>query len=116
MRTIIAGSRTANNYHDLLNAMAELPWKPTAVISGAARGADALGERWARENGIPLLRIPAEWDKHGRRAGYLRNLEMAKRAQALLALWDGRSKGTAHMIEIARGRGLPVSVWRTDLP
>jgi hypothetical protein len=112
MRTIIAGSRTATNYDDLLRAIQAAPWKPTLVISGAARGADALGERWACENAVLLLRVPAEWDTHGRRAGYLRNLEMAKQAQALIALWDGSSRGTAHMIETARSNRLPVFVWR----
>ena len=112
MRTIIAGSRTATNYDDLLRAIEAAPWKPTLVISGTARGADELGERWARENAIPLLRIPAEWATYGRRAGYLRNLEMAKQAHALIALWDGTSRGTVHMIETARSNGLEVFVWR----
>jgi hypothetical protein len=112
MRTIIAGSRTITNYDDFLRAIAAAPWKPTAVISGAARGADALGERWARENNIPLLRMPADWNKHGNRAGFVRNIEMAARAEALIAVWDGRSRGTAHMIETAQNRGLRIFVRR----
>jgi|ERR1039458_1423661 hypothetical protein len=95
------------------------PWKPTLIISGAARGADALGERWACEHAIPLVRMPADWDAHGRRAGYLRNLEMAKQAQALIALWDGTSRGTAHMIETARNcrwRRKRVPFWRRSGP
>ena len=123
MRAIIAGSRTATNYDDLLRAIGFVssalatsatgaaPWKPSLVISGTARGADALGERWARQNGIPLLRMPADWKAHGRRAGYVRNLEMAKQAEALIALWDGISRGTAHMIETARSNNLRVFVW-----
>jgi hypothetical protein len=63
MRTIIAGSRTATNYDDLLRAIESARWNLTLVISGAARGADAPGERWAREIAIPLLRVPAEWDR-----------------------------------------------------
>lgn len=114
MRTIIAGSRTATNYDILPRAIAAMPWKPTVIISGSARGADVLGERWATENGIPLLRMPADWKTHGVRAGYLRNIEMAEKADALLALWDGKSPGTAHMIEIAKRKGLLVSVWRID--
>ncbi|MGC2468017.1 MAG: DUF2493 domain-containing protein [Candidatus Acidiferrum sp.] len=112
MRTIIAGSRTANSYDELLRAIGAISWKPSEIISGAARGADALGEQWARENGVPLRRMPADWDRHGKRAGYLRNAEMLQHADALLALWDGQSKGTAHMIEIARRKGLLVFVWR----
>jgi hypothetical protein len=112
MRTIIAGSRTATSYNDLLTAIAAITWMPTEIISGSARGADVLGERWARENNIPLRLMPANWAKDGRRAGYLRNIEMAEHADALIALWNGKSPGTRHMIDIATRKGLVVSVWR----
>lgn len=110
MKTIIAGSRTAESYADLLKAIAVIAWVPTQVISGTARGADRLGERWALENNVPIRRFPADWNKHGKKAGYLRNAEMLKHADALIALWDGQSKGTAHMINIAREQGLTVFV------
>jgi hypothetical protein len=112
MRTIIAGSRTATNYDDLPRAIASASWRPTLVISGSARGADVLGERWARENNIPLRLMPANWAKNGDCAGYIRNVEMAHHADALLALWNGKSPGTRHMIDIATRKGLIVSVWR----
>lgn len=110
MKTIIAGSRTVESYPDLLETMAAIDWQPTEIISGAARGADRLGERWAREHNIPLRRMPAEWEKYGKRAGYLRNEKMLQHADALIALWDGKSRGTAHMIEIAKRKGLRVFV------
>jgi SLOG family YspA-like protein len=113
MKTIIAGSRTADRYDDLLKAIALIDWKPTAIISGTARGADQLGERWAQENGIPLHKMPADWNKHGKSAGYKRNLQMAECADALIALWDGESRGTVHMIRLAREAGLRVFVHRT---
>ena len=112
MRTIIAGSRTATSYDDLLAAIAVISWRPTEVISGSARGADVLGEQWARENNIPLRRMPANWSNDGLRAGYIRNIAMAEHAEALLALWNGNSPGTRHMIDIAARKGLLVSVWR----
>jgi hypothetical protein len=112
MRTIIAGSRTVTRHEYLLSAVRAITWTPTEIISGAARGADALGERWALANRIPLRRMPADWNRHCRRAGFLRNVEMAQCADALLALWDGKSAGTAHMIDIATRSGLVVSVWR----
>ena len=112
MRTIIAGSRTATSYDDLLAAIAAITWSPTEIISGSARGADVLGERWALENNIPLRRMPANWAKDGQRAGYIRNVQMAENADALLALWNGKSPGTRHMIEIATRKGLVVSVCR----
>lgn len=114
MRTIIAGSRGVTDYAEVLKAVTQTPWRPTAILSGTARGADRLGERWARENGIPIEKFPANWDAFGKRAGYLRNAEMAQNADALIALWDGRSRGTKHMIDLAEKAGLRIHVCRTD--
>jgi hypothetical protein len=111
---IIAGSRGFNDYA-LLKQRCDLLFsqhRPTAIISGAARGADALGERYAKERGIPVKQFPAQWDRYGKRAGYLRNEEMLTAADGLVAAWDGRSKGTAHMIRIAREKGIPVRIIR----
>lgn len=113
MRTIIAGSRSCNNYQELLKAIASLPWKPTVVLSGTARGVDQLGEKWAFENGVPLEKYPADWDQYGKSAGYKRNTLMAKNADALLALWDEESKGTKHMIRLAKKFNLKTYVWKT---
>lgn len=71
------------------------------IISGGARGADKLGEQWAREFSKELRIMPADWDNFGKRAGYVRNEEMAKVATHLVAFWDGASKGTAHMLNLA---------------
>lgn len=108
MRTIIAGSRTVTDY-SLLN---NLLWVPTVIISGGARGADALGERYAEEHNIPLEIYPAKWSLYGKEAGYLRNAKMASKAEALIALWDGESRGTKHMIGLARARGLRIDIRR----
>lgn len=114
MKTIIAGSRTARRYQDLLDAMeaAELVGiTSTVVISGTAAGGDRLGERYAREKGLPLWRYPANWEQHGKRAGYLRNESMGDSGEGLIALWDGVSRGTRHMIDIAQRKGLIIVVW-----
>lgn len=108
MKTIIAGSRTITNYAKLLQAIDELPWVITLVISGGAKGVDRLGETYAKENDLPLEIYPANWDKFGRKAGPIRNSEMADNAEALLALWDGESRGTKHMIQTANYKGLKV--------
>lgn len=116
MRVIIAGSRSAVRYSDLIEAIAVAELVgivPTTVISGTAHGADQLGERWAQEHHIPLEQYPADWRNYGKRAGILRNSQMAKKADALIALWDGMSTGTAHMIHVAQRRKLEVVVWRT---
>ena len=114
MRTIIAGSRDITDYSILEEAIKQCGWIPTVVISGAARGADTLGEIWADKNGVPLERCPADWNQYGRSAGYKRNQEMAEKAEALIALWDGKSRGTKHMIDIADLKNLKIFIYRTD--
>jgi hypothetical protein len=96
---------------DLLKALSKCGWTPTVVISGTARGADKLGEMWARQNHVPVEKYPADWNGTMRKgAGHVRNEQMAKVADALIALWDGQSKGTEDMIEIAMRRGMRIYV------
>ena len=114
MRTIVAGSRNISDIRQLHAALVECGWVPTAIISGGARGADRLGEIWAGQMGLPLEVYHADWDKHGKSAGHRRNAEMAEVADALIALWDGQSRGTAGMIDLARRKGLRVGVWRVE--
>ena len=111
MKTIIAGSRSITNYYTLIEAYLECPFTITSVVSGCARGVDALGEKFASNSSLPLEKYPADWETHGKRAGYIRNAEMADNAEALLAIWDGKSRGTKHMIDIAREKGLEVYVY-----
>lgn len=110
-RVIIAGSRKYEDYQILSNIVEFcLKRKENVVIlSGGARGADRLGERYARENGLPLEKWPANW-RYGKHAGKLRNAQMAEAAHALIAFWDGHSPGTKHMIETAKEKGLAVRV------
>jgi hypothetical protein len=110
MRTIIAGSRTINDFFLVERAVLESGFRITEVLSGGARGVDSLGEAWARRNGVLVSRFPAEWERYGKQAGYIRNEQMADRAEGLIAVWDGCSTGTGHMIEIAKRRGLRVFV------
>jgi hypothetical protein len=116
IRIIIAGSRGFTDYGLLKSKMDQLCRKRSAseleVVSGVARGADLLGERWAKERGIAVKRFPAQWDTYGKSAGYRRNEEMAAYATHLVAFWDGQSKGTQNMIDIARARQLRVVVIR----
>lgn len=110
MRTIIAGSRDLWDYPCLKEAIEKCGWPITEVVCGGAAGIDTLGKRWACENKIPVTTIMANWKKHGRSAGPIRNVEMAEQADALVAVWDGESKGTKHMIETAKSKGLRVHV------
>ena len=114
-RVIIAGSRDFSNY-ELLRQYADyilskIP-EEIEIVSGGASGADALGERYARERGYRIRQFPAEWERYGLKAGPLRNREMAKYADALIAYWDGTSRGTKNMIDEATARGLKIRIKR----
>lgn len=82
----------------------------TEVVSGTARGIDKAGEQWAHLNLIPVKQFPADWDRYGRSAGHLRNKQMAKHSEALIAIHDGESPGTFGMISTAKMMGLRVHV------
>lgn len=120
MRTIIAGSRNVIDIKIVRDAMICADFEenihPTKIISGVAPGADKLGIIWAAEVGLPVQRFPALWDKYGKRAGYVRNAQMADNADALVAIWDGASKGTKHMIDVARSRNLKIFIFFTHKP
>ena len=113
MKLIISGSRSITNYYALITAIAYSPYLPllTEIVSGTAHGADLLGERYAREQKIPLSRFPARWDLYDKRAGMIRNGEMAAYADALLALWDKSSRGTTNMIDTMRSMNKPYFVY-----
>lgn len=116
MKVIIAGSRTITDPDILdraiLNAYNEKQIVITEIVSGGAAGADRLGEKRARANAIPLRVFPANWARDAHAAGFIRNRMMAVYADALIALWDGKSRGTANMIDLAEKKGIPVWVER----
>jgi hypothetical protein len=108
VKIIIAGSRTIHDYDAVVQAMEDCEWIPTEIVSGGAFGVDALGEEWAQRHGVPVTRFNADWSKYKKAAGFLRNEEMADYSDALVAIWNGRSKGTQHMIDTMREQGKPV--------
>jgi len=111
MKVIIAGGRDFTNYDLVEKAISKSNFEITEVVSGCARGADTLGEAWALGNNVPVKGFPANWNLHGRAAGPIRNKAMAEYADALIAIWDGQSKGTANMITQAREFGLDVFIY-----
>jgi hypothetical protein len=115
MRVIIAGGRDYNNYDTVVDAIEESGFDIDTVVSGGARGVDHLGEIYAAEMNIKLVVFEADWETHGRAAGPIRNRKMAENAAALIAIWDGKSRGTKNMIETATKKGLLVYVKRTDV-
>lgn len=114
MKCIIAGSRSINQYVVVDHAIQESGWADeiAEVVSGGAPGVDALGEEWAYKNHRHLIVFPADWDMYGKSAGIRRNLQMAGYATHLVAVWDGKSKGTKHMIDAAKKEGLKVYVYQ----
>lgn len=111
MKVIIAGGRKFNDY-EMLRSKCDFilsNQKHIEVVSGAAEGADKLGEKYAREKGFEIKRFQADWSK-GKSAGYKRNKQMAEYADALICFWDGESKGSKHMIDLATESNLKVKV------
>jgi predicted Rossmann fold nucleotide-binding protein DprA/Smf involved in DNA uptake len=114
MKTIIAGGRTITDYSLVLSAIGESNFTITEIVSGMAPGVDTLAVQYAEENNLPLAEFHADWNQYKKAAGPIRNREMANYADALIAIWDGESRGTKNMIEEATKRGLQVYVKRTD--
>ena len=115
MKVIVAGSRTITDkritWDAIDHARSELDWDIDEIVSGLAKGPDTHGKEYGHLNNILVAEFPADWNRYGRSAGYRRNREMAVYADALVAVHDGQSKGTQHMIDLARNHGLTVLVW-----
>lgn len=114
MRVIIAGSRDLNKIAYVYKAVIKAGFGISEVVSGTARGIDTLGEEYAKRKGIPIEPFPANWYPKGiydNSAGYKRNKQMAQYADALIAIWDGKSKGTGSMIDLALKNKLFVYIY-----
>lgn len=111
-KVIIAGGRDFVAESSHLERIDYLLSNKTEVemVTGTAKGADQIPYYYNVWEGTPIKEFPADWDKHGKAAGYIRNKEMAEYADALIAFWDGKSKGTKHMIDLAEANGLLVRV------
>lgn len=114
-RVVISGCRdfydyaTAKEFIDFcISDLKEL--YNIVIISGGARGADMLGERYAKEEGFALERYPAEWEKFGKIAGPIRNSQMAKLGDFFICFWDGVSPGTKNMIDLIKTLDKPVRI------
>jgi len=123
MRLIIAGGRTFHSLDLMIDKVDEFLSDDEfvvnrddaaliTIISGTARGADQTGERYAALRGYSVERYPAQWDVYGRSAGYKRNEQMAKIATHCIVFWDGQSRGSKHMLDLATKHGLEVRVVR----
>lgn len=104
IRLAIVGSRGFQDYDFLKQCIDQLAANNEIIeiVSGEARGADTLGERYARENGIPTKIFRPDWDKFGKSAGFRRNITIVNNADVVAAFWDGRSRGTANTIDLTK--------------
>ena len=112
-RVIVAGGRDFNDYELLKRTCDHIlthkkETHQITIVSGGARGADTLAIQYARDlsNDFNLVIVNANWEIHGKSAGFIRNTEMAEFAHALIAFWDSDSKGTKHMIDTSKSKNL----------
>lgn len=118
MKVIVAGSRSITEYNTVAEAIDEADFEPTEIVSGGAEGVDKLGEQWAHSNSIPLRTFDVTqemYEEYGNYAFKKRNKEMSEYADALIAIWDGESSGTKHMIEVAESNGLETYIKNTGV-
>lgn len=111
MKVIVAGSRDIVDRGAVGRAILSCPFEITEIVSGTARGVDSIAENIAATKGYPTKLFPADWDKYGKPAGAIRNKEMADYADALIAVWDGQSRGTKNMIETMNKANKPVLLY-----
>lgn len=111
MKLAIVGSRTFNDYEKFLDYV---QWyfknETDTIISGGAKGADALAKRYAQYWDFEYIEYPADWNKYGKSAGFMRNQQIVDACDMVLAFWDGVSKGTKHTIELARRAKKPTFI------
>ena len=112
MKVIIAGSRGFSDFQLMYEKCEEVLANrdDVEIVSGTAKGADKMGEHYASLKGFKVKQFPADWEKYGKSAGYKRNLEMAEYSDVLIAFWDGSSRGTKHMIDLANSKKIIVHV------
>jgi len=96
----VVGSRSFNYYKLLCSYLDK--YQPSVIVSGGAKGADSLAERYAKEHDIPTVIYKPEWNKYGKRAAYIRNKLIVENSDLIIAFWDGTSKGTKMIIDIAK--------------
>jgi len=112
MKLAVVGSRDFNDYDlmkrylDRIHSVEPI----TCIVSGGAKGADSLSERWAKENNIETKVYIPDWNKHGKSAGYKRNVDIITNSDKVIAFWDNVSKGTKHSIDLANKQGKKLKI------
>lgn len=112
IKVIVCGGRDFKDYALLIEKLDFFlqSYEKVEIVSGMAKGADSLALRYAAANNFPTRKFPADWDTHGRSAGYKRNVQMSEYATHCVAFWNGTSKGTSHMIDLSKLMNLKLRV------
>ena len=116
MKLGVVGSRNFENYSLMKKYLCKIhSIEPiTLIVSGGAKGADITAEFWAREFVVKTLILKPDWEKHKKAAGFIRNVDIVKNSDKVIAFWDGRSKGTKHTIDICKKEGKKCKIVYTD--
>lgn len=114
-RIVVAGCRDFEDYgfakEKIDVCISNIKEKYSLIfVSGGCKGADMIGERYAKENGYKLERYTADWERYGKSAGPKRNKEMAKVSDFVICFWDGKSRGTKSMINFAKTYKKPIKI------
>jgi hypothetical protein len=109
MKLAVIGSRTFKDYELMCSVLN--PLNIDLIVSGGAKGADSLAERWAKENRVQTLIFHPNWDTYGKKAGIMRNFDIIDSCDQLIAFWDQKSKGTKQALDYARKIGKGVKVY-----
>lgn len=120
MRVLVCGGRDFDNYKFFANKMTNWLWRtpeftPLTIISGGARGVDTMAIQFAIAVGVPYEEYKADWDKHGKAAGPIRNQQMLDEGKPDLVIAFPGGKGTADMISRAKKAGIPVEEIKYDV-
>ena len=109
-KVLICGGRDFKDYDRLKKICDNLLTPNDIIICGMAQGADLLGKKYADEHGLSIEKYPADWENLGKKAGFIRNIEMLNNCTHVLAFWDSISKGTKHTIDTAKKRNIPLKI------
>ncbi len=112
MNVGVVGGRDFDDYSLLCDTLDSLDFDISFIISGGAKGADFLGEKYAMDHNIPARIFKPDWKKYGRGAGFVRNKTIVENSDIIVAFWDGKSKGTKNTIETGGKAGVKVIVIR----
>lgn len=114
MRLGVIGSRSFKNYDAMVECLSIFD-NITEIVSGGARGADSIAERYAETHAIPLTIYEADWFTYGKSAGVIRNKKIVDGSDVVVAFWDGESKGTKYTIDLCRKNRVPCHVVFTGI-